>query len=110
MEWGIFWASQLALLIFIPLLVIWLFAIVDLFARGDIGGLGKSFWLLAILFLPIFGTVGYYLFLPARLPRSPGSGSSSEATPADWDAGRVVRTGEYEMQRAIPGMSLELPD
>jgi hypothetical protein len=64
MEWGIFWAAQLALFIFIPLMVIWLFAIVDLFGRADIGGFGKALWLLAILFLPILGTLMYYAFRP----------------------------------------------
>jgi hypothetical protein len=106
MEWGIFWAAQLALFIFIPLMVIWLFAIVDLFGRADIGGFGKALWLLAILFLPILGTLSYYVSRPLETPSSPGAGSSREAALADMDASPVVRSEQYEMQRAFPGTSL----
>ncbi len=64
MDWAFFWALNLVLFLFIPLLLIWLFAIVDLFGRHDIGGFAKVLWLLAILFLPILGTLVYYLARP----------------------------------------------
>ncbi len=65
MDWAFFWAFNLVLFLVIPLLLIWLFAIVDLFGRHDIGGFAKVLWLLAILFLPILGTLVYYLVRPA---------------------------------------------
>ena len=84
MEWGIFWAVSLTLLLFIPLLMMWMFAIVDLFGRADMGGFGKVLWLLAILFLPILGTLVYYAFRPGARsyvweppPGSAGGQSSS---------------------------------
>ena len=64
MDWAFFWAFNLVLFLVIPLLLIWLFAIVDLFGRHDIGGFAKVLWLLAILFLPILGTLVYYLARP----------------------------------------------
>ena len=64
MDWPVFWMAMLTLFVFMPVLLLWLFAIVDLFGRADIAGLGKVLWLFAILFLPIVGTLMYYLFRP----------------------------------------------
>jgi hypothetical protein len=80
MNWEVFWAIMLGLFIFIPLLLIWLFAIVDLFGRADLGGFAKALWLLAILFLPILGTIGYYLFRPVGASYVWGSDSSSSTS------------------------------
>lgn len=72
MNWGTFWAILLVMVIFLPLLMIWLFAIVDLFGRTDLGGLAKVLWLLAIVFVPILGTVFYFIFRPIFAPSSYG--------------------------------------
>ena len=85
MEWAAFWTITLALFIFIPLLMIWMFAIVDLFGRADIGGFGKVLWLLAIIFLPILGTVIYFLVLPrdssyVREPRSTSDSTGGQSS------------------------------
>ncbi len=64
MDWTVFWGIMLTLFVFVPLLMIWLFAVVDLFGRADVGGLGKMLGLLAILFLPMLGTLMYYAFRP----------------------------------------------
>ena len=104
MEWGIFWAVSLTLVVFIPLMMMWLFAIVDLFGRADIGGFGKALWLLAILFLPVFGTLAYYLFRPLEATRAPASSSSREATLADLRARGVITNEQYEMEHPIPGV------
>ena len=77
MNWEVFWAIMVGLFIVIPLLMIWLFAIVDLFGRADLGGFAKVLWLLAILFLPIVGTLGYYLFRPVEASHASGPDSSS---------------------------------
>ena len=80
MDWAVFWGIMLVLFVFIPLLLIWLFAIVDLFGRADIGGFGKVLWLLAILFLPIVGTLMYYLFRPVAASYRWESRSTSGST------------------------------
>ena len=84
MDWTVFWGAMLIGLVFLPLLMIWMFAIVDLFGRADIGGFGKVLWLLAIVFLPILGTLVYYAFRPGARsyvweppPGSAGGQSSS---------------------------------
>jgi len=56
--WDVFWL----LLIFIPLLLIWGFAIVDIFRRDDLNGWLKAVWVLIVFLMPFFGTLIYLLF------------------------------------------------
>ena len=60
-----FWSAFFLLLIFIPLVLIWGFALVDIFRRDDIGGATKAIWLIVIIVLPFLGTVIYLLLRPA---------------------------------------------
>jgi hypothetical protein len=59
--WDVFWL----LLIFIPLLLIWTFAIVDIFQRQDLAGWLKAVWILVVLLLPFIGTFIYLIFRPS---------------------------------------------
>jgi uncharacterized membrane protein YgcG len=56
--WEVFWL----LLIFIPLLLIWAFAIVDIFRRDDMSGWLKALWVVVVILAPFFGTLIYLLF------------------------------------------------
>jgi len=58
--WDVFWL----LLIFIPLLLIWTFAIVDIFQREDLTGWRKTVWIVVVLLLPFIGTFLYLIFRP----------------------------------------------
>jgi hypothetical protein len=70
MDWDVFWSVLVVMFIFIPLLMIWGFAVVDLFTRPDLGGFSKVLWLFGILFLPVLGTILYFLTRPAYpMPR-----------------------------------------
>lgn len=59
--WEVFWL----LLIFIPLLLIWAFAMVDIFRRDDIQGWVKALWMLCVILAPFLGTLVYLIFRPA---------------------------------------------
>lgn len=61
--WDVFWL----LLIFIPLLLIWAFAIVDIFRRDDLSGWLKALWIVVVILLPFLGTLIYLIF------RQPGA-------------------------------------
>ncbi|GAA2362921.1 hypothetical protein Cme02nite_41330 [Catellatospora methionotrophica] len=61
--WDVFWL----LLIFIPLLLIWGFAIVDIFRRDDLSGWLKALWVVVVILLPFLGTLIYLIF------RQPGA-------------------------------------
>jgi len=69
-----FWDTFWLLLIFIPLLLIWGFALVDIFRRDDLPGWLKALWVVVVILAPFFGTLIYLIF------RRPG------ATPAERQA------------------------
>ncbi len=62
--WEVLWASFIVLFVFVPLVMLWVFALVDLFSRRDIRGWAKVLWLLLIIFLPLFGPLIYLLVRP----------------------------------------------
>lgn len=50
---------------FIPVLILWGYAIVSLIGRRDLGIGTKLLWLLGILIVPIIGAVLYFMLRPA---------------------------------------------
>jgi hypothetical protein len=42
----------------------WLGCIIDAIARPDLGGIAKALWVLAILFVPLFGSLVYIITRP----------------------------------------------
>lgn len=61
--WDVIWATLLLFFIIIPLIMLWVFALMDLFVRPDIRW-RKVLWLLFIVFVPIFGAIIYLLVRP----------------------------------------------
>ena len=59
-----FWDVFFLMFIWIPLACVWVFAIFDNFTRRDLSGWGKAGWLLAIVILPLIGTLFYLIFRP----------------------------------------------
>jgi len=57
-----FWDAFWLLLIFIPLLLVWGFAVVDIFRRDDLNGWLKALWLIVVIIAPFFGTLIYLIF------------------------------------------------
>jgi hypothetical protein len=66
-----FWDAFFLLLIWVPLLMVWAFALVDIFRRDDIGGGSKALWVACVILVPFFGT---FVYLIAR----PGGATSEE--------------------------------
>ncbi|HET9201437.1 MAG TPA: PLD nuclease N-terminal domain-containing protein [Dehalococcoidia bacterium] len=63
---GEFWWAMVLGALYGALIFMWIFTLIDLFGRSDLSGLGKVLWLLAILFLPILGVIGYFVTRPDR--------------------------------------------
>jgi hypothetical protein len=82
-----FWSAFFLLLIFIPLVLIWGFALVDIFRRDDIGGVHKAIWLVVVIVLPFFGTIVYLLL------RKPGATKEERDALADINSGFEQRYG-----------------
>jgi len=59
-----FWDTFWLLLIFIPLLLVWGFALVDIFRRDDLAGWLKALWVVVVVIAPFFGTLVYLIFRP----------------------------------------------
>ncbi|MCI0814793.1 MAG: PLDc_N domain-containing protein [Chloroflexi bacterium] len=72
--WNVIGAAFLIMFVFVPLILLWTFALVDLFVRRDIQW-KKVLWLLFIVFLPIFGPLIYLLVRPeeANVPYEEGA-------------------------------------
>ncbi len=72
--WNVVGAAFLILFVFVPLILLWTFALVDLFVRRDIRG-RKILWLLVIVFIPILGPIIYLLVRPeeANIPQEEAS-------------------------------------
>ena len=64
-----FWDVFFILLIWVPLIMLWVFALVDIFQRADIGGGSKALWVAVVILLPFLGTLIYLIARPAdRVP------------------------------------------
>ena len=57
--------TLLVLTIFLPLVMLWTFALVDVFRRDDMGGFSKALWVFVIIVVPYFGTLIYLISRPA---------------------------------------------
>ena len=83
-----FWNSFFLLLIYIPLIMVWGFAVLDIFRRDDIHGGSKALWLVVVIFLPFIGTLIYLIM------RQPGSTPEERQALADAQRDYVAqRTG-----------------
>lgn len=59
-----FWEFFFLLLIFVPLLMLWIFTLGDLARRTDISGLARGLWAVAVVLLPVIGMLVYFLTRP----------------------------------------------
>lgn len=62
--WNLFWLF----FIFLPLIFLWAFGLVDVFRRKDLSGIAKAIWVILILWIPIIGLIIYFLSRPAQEP------------------------------------------
>jgi len=72
-----FWQVFFILMIFIPLLLLWVFTLIDLFQRTDLSGAAKALWAIAIVLLPFIGMLVYFILrdsqssAPPAVPTAP---------------------------------------
>jgi len=60
-----FWDAFWLLAIWVPLILLWGFALVDLF-RSDHSPIAKGLWAIAIIFVPVIGVIVYFGVRPVR--------------------------------------------
>ena len=78
--WDVIWASFIVFFVVIPLIMLWIFALVDLFVRPDIRW-RKVLWLIFIVFVPIFGSIIYLLVRPQEADIAPYQEPARDAVP-----------------------------
>ena len=61
--WDVIWGTFIVMFVLVPLTLLWVFALVDLFGRRDLRWLKVS-WLILIIFVPLFGPLVYLLVRP----------------------------------------------
>ena len=59
-----FWGWFFLFLIFIPLMMLWIYTLVDIFGRVDLSGWVKALWVIFVLILPLLGMLIYFIFRP----------------------------------------------
>jgi hypothetical protein len=62
--WDVFWSLLIFFFIFVPLVMLWVFALVDLFRRKGMSAISRVLWLLFIIFVPVLGALIYLLVRP----------------------------------------------
>jgi hypothetical protein len=68
-----FWQVFFILMIFVPLTMLWVFTLIDLFRRSDLSGIATALWAIAIVLLPLIGMVVYFILRDAQ-PSVPAPG------------------------------------
>ncbi len=74
-----FWDNFWTLVIFIPLLLLWVFTLVDLFKNPGITGVAKALWAIAIVLVPIIGMIVYFVVAYPSGEAEPAAGSVDTA-------------------------------
>ncbi len=93
-----FWNAFWLLAIWVPLIMLWGFALVDLFRR-DMSGVAKALWAIAIVLLPVLGIILYFALREGR--NNQYAVTSPDQTGPDSDtAGTIARLHDLN-QRGI---------
>ena len=61
-----FWDIFLLLAIYIPLLLLWMFSLFDIFLRDDLSGMARVMWILVVIIVPLLGMLIYFAMRPAE--------------------------------------------
>ena len=64
-----FWETFFLFLVFLPLAMMWGFALIDIFRRDDLGGFSKALWVTCVIIVPFFGTLIYLIARPSGATR-----------------------------------------
>jgi len=60
----------LILMIMLPLLLLWLYVVIEILIKPFKNDIDKVVWLLVVVLLPVLGFILYYAFGRSRLARS----------------------------------------
>ncbi len=81
----------LAVILLVPLVCLWLGAIVDIILRRDLGILAKAAWTLTVVVLPWIGTIIYLIPRSRPLPGADDAAGTGSSLPRRLGAARSLR-------------------
>ena len=61
-----YWGWFLFFFVYIPIVILWVSVVIDLFSRPDLGGWAKVGWLILVLVVPLIGALIYLGVRPSR--------------------------------------------
>ncbi len=76
-----FWDFLWLFFVIVPLTLLWIFALVDVFSRRDLSGWAKALWVVAIL---VFPWLGVLVYLIARPPEVAGAFAQPAPAPTEY--------------------------
>lgn len=76
--WNVFWF----IFIFVPLSILWVITLLDVFWRPDLVGWQKAIWVMVIIFFPWIGVFAYLILRPRGAPFPTSARGSAPASPA----------------------------
>ncbi|MFQ5968496.1 MAG: PLD nuclease N-terminal domain-containing protein [Acidimicrobiia bacterium] len=83
------------LIIWIPLILLWVFTLVDLFRNREVTGLAKGLWAVFIIWFPIIGALVYF----GVRGKYPDEAAAQERYEAYETQGVRIRERDYERPR-----------
>ncbi len=60
-----FWEVFFLMMIWIPLVILWVASLFDIFTRPDLSGLKKALWVVFVFVIPYVGTIVYLIARPS---------------------------------------------
>ncbi len=69
-----FWNFFFLILIYVPLVLLWVFTLVDLAHRKDLSSLARGLWAVAVVLLPLIGMLVYFVTRPEGVETSTAAG------------------------------------
>jgi uncharacterized membrane protein len=95
-----FWDVFFLLLIWLPVMLLWTAAIVDILRRNELSGWAAFGWMLLIVILPIVGSLIYFIARPAAADVS-GLGYEPRPATGVGIADEIERLGKLAEQGTI---------
>ncbi len=65
-----YWGWFLFFFVYIPIVILWISVVVDVFSRRDLGGWAKVGWLAFAIVLPLLGALVYLVVRPTETEKA----------------------------------------